>query len=118
MRERLADLGLPVPPFTRVETVDEVLRFGAAHGWPCVLKAISGGYDGRGVWMLNTPESAHRSVPELLSADTPLMVEQCVPIRQELAALVARSPFGQGAAWPLVQTVQQDGICVQVLAPA
>ena len=39
-------------------------------------------------------------------------------MRRELAALVARSPFGQGAAWPVVQTVQQDGICVLVLAPA
>jgi 5-(carboxyamino)imidazole ribonucleotide synthase len=118
MRQRLAEMGLPVPPFAPVEAVDEVLRFGAAHGWPCVLKAVSGGYDGRGVWMLNTPESAQRAVPELLDAGTLLMVEQCVPIRQELAALVARSPFGQGGAWPLVQTVQQDGICVEVLAPA
>jgi 5-(carboxyamino)imidazole ribonucleotide synthase len=70
------------------------------------------------VWMLNTPQSAQRVVPELLAAGTPLMVEQCVPMRRELSALVARSPFGQGAAWPLVQTVQADGICVEVLAPA
>jgi 5-(carboxyamino)imidazole ribonucleotide synthase len=118
MRERLAGLGLPVPPFAPVGSVDEVLKFGAAHGWPCVLKAISGGYDGRGVWLLNTPESVHRTVPELLESGTRLMAEQCVPMRRELAALVARSPFGQGAAWPLVQTVQEDGICVEVLAPA
>lgn len=59
-------------------------------------------------------------VPQLL-ADTggaPLLVEQCVSMRRELVALVARSPFGQGAAWPIVQSVQRDGICVQVLAPA
>ena len=41
-----------------------------------------------------------------------------VAMRRELAALVARSPFGQGAAWPVVETVQRDGICVVVLAPA
>ncbi|MFE9745096.1 5-(carboxyamino)imidazole ribonucleotide synthase [Saccharothrix saharensis] len=118
MRERLAALGAPVPPFTAVEDAADVLKFGAEHGWPCVLKAVRGGYDGRGVWMLNTPQSAQRVVPELLAAGTPLMVEQCVPMRRELSALVARSPFGQGAAWPLVQTVQQEGICVEVLAPA
>ncbi|WP_106616624.1 5-(carboxyamino)imidazole ribonucleotide synthase [Saccharothrix carnea] len=118
MRERLAALGAPVPPFTAVHDAAEVLRFGAEHGWPCVLKAVRGGYDGRGVWMLNTPQSAQRVVPELLAAGTPLMVEQCVPMHRELSALVARSPFGQGAAWPLVQTVQQEGICVEVLAPA
>jgi 5-(carboxyamino)imidazole ribonucleotide synthase len=118
MRVKLAELGLPVPPFGVVDEAADVLKFGAEHGWPCVLKAVRGGYDGRGVWMLNTPQSAQRVVPELLAAGTPLMVEQCVPMRRELAALVARSPFGQGAAWPLVQTVQSEGICVEVLAPA
>ncbi|SEP95345.1 5-(carboxyamino)imidazole ribonucleotide synthase [Lentzea xinjiangensis] len=118
MRVRLAELGLPVPPFAEVHDVRDVLRFGAENGWPCVLKAIRGGYDGRGVWMLNTPQSAERVVPELLEAGTPLMVEQCVPMRRELAAVVARSPFGQGAAWPVVETVQSNGICVEVLAPA
>ncbi|MEU4801908.1 5-(carboxyamino)imidazole ribonucleotide synthase [Actinosynnema sp. NPDC023587] len=118
MRVRLAGLGLPVPPFSEVLDTADVLEFGAAHGWPCVLKAVRGGYDGRGVWMLNTPQSAQRVVPELLAAGTPLMVEQCVPMHRELAALVARSPFGQGAAWPVVQTVQKEGICVEVLAPA
>ena len=79
-----------------------------------MLKAVRGGYDGRGVWLDATPEL----VAELLAAGTPLMVEQRVPMRRELAALVARSPFGQAAAWPVVETVQEAGQCVQVLAPA
>ncbi|GAA3362615.1 5-(carboxyamino)imidazole ribonucleotide synthase [Saccharopolyspora gregorii] len=118
MRRKLAGLGLPVPPYAEVTEVAQALEFGAEHGWPCVLKTARGGYDGRGVWTLNTPESAERVVGELLDGGAPLLVEQRVPLRRELAALVARSPFGQGAAWPLVETVQQDGICVQVLAPA
>jgi len=118
MRERLAAMDVPVPPFAAVGSAEDALFFGARHGWPCVLKAARGGYDGRGVWMLNTPTGARRVVSELLAAGTPLLVEQCVPMLGELAAVVARSPFGQGAAWPLVQTVQRDGICVEVLAPA
>ncbi|MGH3916416.1 MAG: 5-(carboxyamino)imidazole ribonucleotide synthase [Pseudonocardiaceae bacterium] len=118
MRRTLADLGVPVPPFREVNQPPDAVRFGAEHGWPVVLKAVHGGYDGRGVWMLNTPAGAQRVVSELLATGTPLMVEQCVPMRRELAALVARSPFGQGAAWPVVQTVQRNGICVEVLAPA
>ncbi|GAA0526677.1 N5-carboxyaminoimidazole ribonucleotide synthase [Saccharopolyspora subtropica] len=118
MRRALAELGLPVPPFAEVTEVADVLRFGAEHGWPCVLKTARGGYDGRGVWVLDTPDGARRTVRELLDSGAPLLVEQKVALRRELAALVARSPFGQGAVWPLVETVQQDGICVQVLAPA
>lgn len=118
MRQRLDDLGLSVPRFAAVTEVADVLRFGADHGWPCVLKAVRGGYDGRGVWTLDSPDSARPVVAELLNTGTPLLVEQRVPLRRELSALVARSPFGQGAVWPLVETVQSDGICVSVLAPA
>ncbi len=118
MRQALAGLGVPVPPFREVTRPQDAVLFGAEYGWPCVLKAARGGYDGRGLWMLTTPTGARRVVAELLAAGTPLLVEQCVAMRRELAALVARSPFGQGAAWPVVQTVQRDGICVEVLAPA
>ncbi|MQA08642.1 MAG: 5-(carboxyamino)imidazole ribonucleotide synthase [Pseudonocardiaceae bacterium] len=118
MRRRLAGLGLPVPPFAAVSDVDDVVRFAGEHGWPCVLKAARGGYDGRGVWMLDDAAEARRVVAEVLAAGTPLLVEQRVPMRRELAVLVARSPFGQGSVWPVVETVQRDGICVEVLAPA
>jgi 5-(carboxyamino)imidazole ribonucleotide synthase len=116
MRRRLAGLGTAAPQFAEVRDVDDVERFGAEHGWPVVLKAVRGGYDGRGVWMLDSPDPA--LVAELLGAGMPLMVEEAVPMRRELAALVARSPHGQAAVWPVVETVQEDGQCVQVLAPA
>jgi 5-(carboxyamino)imidazole ribonucleotide synthase len=118
MRQTLAGLGVPVPPFREVIQPQDAVSFGARYGWPCVLKAVRGGYDGRGLWMLDTPTRACQLVAELLAAGTPLLVERCVPMRRELAVLVARSPFGQGAAWPVVQTVQRDGICVEVYAPA
>ncbi|PPK69788.1 5-(carboxyamino)imidazole ribonucleotide synthase [Actinokineospora auranticolor] len=118
MRRKLAALGLPIPEFAEVTDVSDVVKFGDAVGWPCVLKAARGGYDGRGVWMLDSAAEASSLVPELLAAGTPLLVEQRVAMRRELAALVARSPFGQGASWPVVETVQVDGICVEVLAPA
>jgi 5-(carboxyamino)imidazole ribonucleotide synthase len=118
MRRRLARLGVAAPPFRAVTQPSDAVSFGAEHGWPCMLKAARGGYDGRGLWVLNTPVDAHRVGAELIAAGTALLVEQCVAMHRELAVLVARSPFGQGAAWPVVQTVQRDGICVEVLAPA
>ncbi len=113
MRRRLAELGVAGPAFAEIDNPERLTAFLDAHG-PAVLKAVRGGYDGRGVWL--DPTAA--LVRELLDAGTPLMVEQRVPMRRELAALVARSPFGQAAAWPVVETVQADGQCVQVLAPA
>jgi 5-(carboxyamino)imidazole ribonucleotide synthase len=118
MREMMAGLGVPGPAFAEVSTVDDVVKFGGEHGWPVVLKASTGGYDGRGVWMLDTARHARETVPELLEAGTALLVEEKVAMRRELAALVARSPFGQGAAYPVVETVQTGGINTEVLAPA
>ncbi|MEJ3656033.1 5-(carboxyamino)imidazole ribonucleotide synthase [Actinomycetes bacterium KLBMP 9759] len=115
MRRRLAALDVPSPAFAEVRSPGDAADFVTAHG-PSVLKAVRGGYDGRGVWMLDTADDV--LVAELLAAGTPLMVEERVRMRRELAALVARSPFGQAAAWPVVETVQEDGQCVQVLAPA
>jgi 5-(carboxyamino)imidazole ribonucleotide synthase len=109
MRERLSSLGLPVPRWRPVEKPSDIADFAAEVGWPVVAKAVRGGYDGRGVWMLGPDDP----VP-----DTELIVEERVPLRRELSAVVARSPFGQVAAYPVVETVQRDGICVEVLAPA
>ncbi|WP_093575851.1 5-(carboxyamino)imidazole ribonucleotide synthase [Amycolatopsis rubida] len=118
MREMMAGLGVPGPAFAEVSTVDDAVVFGDEHSWPVVLKASRGGYDGRGVWMLDTAQQARETVPELLEAGTELLVEEKVAMKRELSALVARSPFGQGAAYPVVETVQTNGINTEVLAPA
>ncbi|MGH3469116.1 MAG: 5-(carboxyamino)imidazole ribonucleotide synthase, partial [Thermocrispum sp.] len=75
-------------------------------------------YDGSGVWIPETPDEGDVLVRELLDGGMPLLAEQKVSMRRELSSLVARSPFGQGAAWPVVETVQRDGINTEVLAPA
>ncbi len=114
MRERLGELGAPVPRWRPVTTAADIEAFAGETGWPVVAKAVRGGYDGRGVWMLAGPAEA----AELVATGTELIVEERVALRRELAAQVARSPFGQVAAYPVVETVQRDGICVEVLAPA
>jgi 5-(carboxyamino)imidazole ribonucleotide synthase len=114
MRDTLTELGVPCPRYTPVGDLAEVERLAAQTGWPVVLKAVSGGYDGRGVWICDSPAEA----TEVLGLGLPLLAEEYVAFDRELAALVARSPHRQGAAYPVVQTVQRDGICREVIAPA
>ncbi|MBB5111673.1 5-(carboxyamino)imidazole ribonucleotide synthase [Micromonospora echinospora] len=118
MRERLGELGAPNPAWRPVESPADLIAFGEETGWPVVLKAARGGYDGRGVWMVDDAAQAAELAATLLAGGTPLLVEERVKLRRELAVQVARSPFGQVAAYPVVETVQRDGICVEVLAPA
>jgi 5-(carboxyamino)imidazole ribonucleotide synthase len=114
MREKLTALGVPCPRFAEVSDLAQVTAFAGETGWPVVLKAISGGYDGRGVWVCHNPEEA----AAVLDHGVALLAEEYVRFTRELAILVARSPSKQGAAYPVVQTVQVDGICREVLAPA
>ncbi|MGC4786659.1 5-(carboxyamino)imidazole ribonucleotide synthase [Micromonospora sp. DT178] len=118
MRERLGELGAPNPAWRPVAEPADLVAFGDETGWPVVLKAARGGYDGRGVWLVDDAAQAEELATTLLAGGTRLIVEERVPLRRELAVQVARSPFGQVAAYPVVETVQRDGICVEVLAPA
>ncbi|WP_430919614.1 5-(carboxyamino)imidazole ribonucleotide synthase [Mycobacterium colombiense] len=118
MRRRLEALGVPVPRYAEIGSVDELDAFARRIAGPVVVKAVRGGYDGRGVRMARDPLHAREIATAFLADGVPVMAEEQVNLRRELSALVARSPFGQGAAWPVVETVQRDGICVQVIAPA
>ncbi|MEU9023250.1 5-(carboxyamino)imidazole ribonucleotide synthase [Actinomadura sp. NPDC048394] len=122
MRDRLTEFGAPCPAYAPLPSADPMPAleaFGREHGWPVVLKATRGGYDGKGVWVAdNLGVETVELVGRLVAEGVDLMVEQHVPFRRELAALVARSPYGQGAAYPIVETVQKDGICVEVISPA
>jgi 5-(carboxyamino)imidazole ribonucleotide synthase len=120
MRRRLSEFAIPCPRFAPVSSMADIEAFvggtwpDVPSAWPVVLKAVSGGYDGKGVWVCESTGE----IEEVLAHGIPLLVEEYVPFKRELAALVARSPSGQGAAYPVVQTVQVDGICREVIAPA
>ena len=113
MRERLAGLGIDCPRFAPVSGIAEVEAF-ADGTWPVVLKAVSGGYDGKGVWVCASAAQARA----VLAHGLALIAEEYVPFDRELAVLAARSPHNQGAVYPVVETVQRDGICREVIAPA
>lgn len=120
MRRSLSAAGIPCPRFALVADADEAAAFGASLNGPgMVLKTVSGGYDGKGVW-LTTPEDAAGcgAFDRRGAGDSPLLAEEMVDFELEVAAMVARRPSGETAAYPVVESVQSDGICVEVLAPA
>ena len=121
MRERLTGLGVPCPRWTAAHTADEVDAFAATVGWPLVAKTPVGGYDGKGVRVVHRSEDLADWLVETGSPgplEHGVLLEERVDFVRELAVLVARSPSGQAAAWPVVETVQTDGVCTEVLAPA
>lgn len=132
MRARLSALGVPCPRHRIVADPADVAAFasegaaanaaegaggvpvGAAAGFPVVLKTVRGGYDGKGVWVVDSVAAA----AEPFRAGVPVLAEEKVDFVRELAANVVRSPHGQAVAYPVVESVQVDGVCDTVIAPA
>lgn len=120
MRERLSELGAPVPDWAAVHDAAELAEFLEAHGGAAVVKTPRGGYDGKGVRVVRSADAVADwfAVVDEHASGGALLVEELVDFRRELAQLVARRPSGDLAAWPLVETVQRDGVCAEVTAPA
>lgn len=113
-RRELSARGLDVPAFAEVREAGDVEGFAEQHGWPVVLKAPRGGYDGRGVFVVDDAAAA----ADALRDASPLLAEEMVPLEREVAVLVARRPTGHSVAWPIVETVQVDGILRELVVPA
>ncbi|WP_313814872.1 5-(carboxyamino)imidazole ribonucleotide synthase [Glutamicibacter sp.] len=116
MRAAIEKLGLPNPAWAKVESVAELVEFGDEIGWPIVLKTPRGGYDGKGVRILDSADDARDAADWF--ANGALLAEDKVDFSRELSALVARTPSGEAKAWPVVHTIQVDGVCDEVIAPA
>ncbi len=106
MREKLSNF--PAPKSEVISTAAEVTTF------PVIAKAISGGYDGRGVWKV----ASNAELAEILSHTSPLLIEELIDFDSEIAVMVARSPHGQATSWAPVETVQENGICTITITPA
>ncbi|MBS4751595.1 5-(carboxyamino)imidazole ribonucleotide synthase [Nocardioides sp. zg-ZUI104] len=114
MREAMSRLGAPQPRWAVVTDTADVEAFGL----PCVLKVSRGGYDGKGVWVVREIADAAEPLAVAERTGVRLLAEELVDFTRELSALVARAPSGQAAAYPVVATLQVDGVCREVVAPA
>ena len=116
-----AELGIEQPPTYVAEGADAIRAATANHPLPIVVKHASGGYDGRGVHVIERHEQLDQFLESIRSgsvADTAFLVQPKVQIDFEVAVQVVRSVNGEILAYPVVRTVQEDGICTTVQLPA
>jgi len=121
MRSRLAELGVPCPANRVVGSVAELAAYGDELGWPLIAKVSRGGYDGKGVWKLDSAaEAAEVMAPVFadLADGVVVLAEEFVDFARELSVLAVRSPSGQAVVYPVSETVQRDGICWETSTPA
>lgn len=118
-REWFGSMGLPIPEFLVVDRnrqgVEDVLR---TTGFPVIVKADRGGYDGRGVWLVHGSEELERLLSDLERRGITPLLEARVDLQRELAIQVARTPSGETRCYPMVETIQVDGMLRELIAPA
>ena len=117
MRTKLAELGLPQPDWAAVTDAAALDAFIADHGGRAVVKTPRGGYDGKGVRVVSSAAEAADWLDGLADGAA-LLAEELVPFTRELAQQVARRPSGELLVYPVVETVQQGGVCAEAIAPA
>ncbi|WP_243697296.1 5-(carboxyamino)imidazole ribonucleotide synthase [Aeromicrobium phragmitis] len=126
MRAKLAELSLPAPAFAVVDPGTdgaevaraELAAFGERVGWPFIVKTTRGGYDGKGVWKVASLDELDEPFSAVAASGARMLAEELVDFRRELSAQVARRPSGEMVVYPVVESRQRDGICVEVTAPA
>lgn len=118
MRRRLSELGLPQPAWRSITSAADLDDFLNQQGGRAIVKTPIGGYDGRGVRIASSAADISDWLENLDSYGGSLLAEQLVDFKRELAQLSARTPSGEFRHWPVVQTVQENGVCSEVIAPA
>lgn len=118
MRERLTELGVPCPRWAPVPDAAALAAFLDEVGGRAVVKTSRGGYDGKGVRVVDAPDQVDDWFAAAADGGPALLAEEAVGFARELAVLLARRPSGELRAWPVVETVQRGGVCAEVVAPA
>lgn len=100
-KEFYSNKGIPTSPFQLFDTTEAIvqtLKAGAIH-YPFVQKLRKGGYDGRGVAVINSEKDLGKLLPG------PSLVEEKVEIEKEIAVIVARNDRGEIKSYPVVEMV-------------
>lgn len=117
MRRRLSELNLPMPNWAEIQTTQQLEDFIGANDGTVILKTPIGGYDGKGVRVVRSASDAADWFAKIEDFGGSLLAEQKVNFTGEVAQLSARTPSGEFKAWPLVETIQENGVCAVVIAP-
>lgn len=117
MRRRLSELGIPCPAFAVVDDAAALTAFAQTHGWPVIAKTSRGGYDGKGVFKIENPDQAGQPF-EGLRPGVQIIAEEFIDFSRELSAIVARRPGGELVGYPVSETTQAAGVCIETITPA
>lgn len=110
--------GVPVAPYAPIGSLADLEAAMDRFGTPCVLKTVSGGYDGKGQWVLRSRSECGQAYEALSRSGVELVLEQFIAFRQEISAIAARSPRGEVKVFPVAENIHVGNILHLSIVPA
>jgi len=117
-KKALDECGIPVPRFAGVSCVEEILKCGESFGYPLVLKTTTGGYDGKGVALVEDAYGAQSAYHKLGSGAKGLMVEEFIAFDKEISVIACRGIDGARVIYPVAENIHVDSILDTTIVPA
>ncbi|AZK48740.1 5-(carboxyamino)imidazole ribonucleotide synthase [Paenibacillus lentus] len=110
--------GATVAPYAEIGSEQQLREAVARLGIPSVLKTATGGYDGKGQWVIRSEAEIGPAYAELSQAGTELVLEQFIPFVKEVSVIAARSPRGEIRTFPVAENIHVDNILHASIVPA
>ena len=111
------ELNIPVAPYRAVDSLDSLKQAVVDLGLPIVLKTVTGGYDGKGQFVLRTENQIDTAWAELGPAKS-LVAESFVQFSREVLIIAVRGQNGDVKTWSLAENHHHNGILSHSIVPA
>lgn len=110
--------GATVAPYREIVSAESLRQALNELGLPAVLKTATGGYDGKGQWVIRSLEETEEAYETLAKAGTELVLEQFIPFYKEISVIAARSSNGEIKAFPAAENIHVNNILHLSIVPA
>lgn len=115
-KEALTKAGVKVAPYKVIRTEEELKAGISEIGLPAVLKTATGGYDGKGQFVLKEAEQASEAAVLLQHGDC--VLEQWLSFEKEISVIVTRNPEGETTYFPPAENIHINNILHESIVPA
>ena len=109
---------IAVPAFEKVCTIEDIYRVGNTFHYPMMLKTTTGGYDGKGNFLIRTRDDVEKAYVELGSGIQGLMIEAFIPFQKEISIIACRTLEGQRQIYPVAENIHKNSILDTTIVPA
>jgi 5-(carboxyamino)imidazole ribonucleotide synthase len=110
--------GVKVAPYAEILSLDSLREAAATLGLPAVLKTATGGYDGKGQWVLRSESELEQAWSEASRAGTELVLEKFIVFDKEISVIAARSPSGEVKTFDPAENIHVHNILHLSIVPA